>query len=272
MPSAPSLTVTTAARPARPDRPSEDRIFVTPNAVIILDGATQAIKLDRNGEWIAQELGQRLADGLEADPFCELPKLLEDRIGELVDTFGLEPGKAPSTTVSMVRLAGDRLDVMVLCDSPVIVLDRTGNIHQIRDDRLDDVSNSIQRPPGRPDLTDPEWIRTIEEFESHRNQPGGFWVPSATPEAARYSIERSFDAADVDTAVLLTDGASAGVDDYAVPPNWAEGVEVAKRSAAEFVALVHATEESDPDCEHWPRSKIHDDKSVAVVKVERDQS
>ncbi len=272
MPSAPSLNVTTAARPAQPGKPSEDRIFVTPNAVIILDGATQAIKLDRNGEWMAQELGLRLADGLEADPMCELPKLLEDRIGELVDTFGLEPGKAPSTTVSMVRLAGDRFDVIVLCDSPVIVLDRSGDVHQIRDDRLDEVSNSIERPPGRPDLTDPRWIRTVEEFESNHNQPGGFWDPSATPDAARYAIERSFDAADVDAAVLLSDGASAGVDDYGIPPTWAEGIQIAKRSAIEFGALVQATEESDPDCEHWPRSKAHDDKSGAGVRVEADQS
>ena len=261
-----TLIVETAQRAAGP-RPSEDRIFTTPNAVIILDGATQAIKLERNGAWIAQELGQRLADGLLDDPECELPKLLEGCIAELVDTYGLVPGQAPSTTVSIVRLANDRLDVMVLCDSPVIVLDADGQVHEIRDDRLDDVSRSIERPPGRRDLTDPRWVKVVEDFEAHRNQPGGFWVPSATPEAARYSIERSFDAGSVDTAVLLTDGASAGVDDYGVPSTWSEGVEIANRSAEEFIALVQTTEASDPDCKRWPRTKRHDDKSIAVAHV-----
>ncbi|MCP4963455.1 MAG: hypothetical protein GY925_29825, partial [Actinomycetia bacterium] len=226
------------------------------------------IKLDRNGAWIAEELGQRLADGLVTEPECELPKLLESCIAELVDTYELAPGHAPSTTVSMVRLANGRLEVMVLCDSPVIVLDTDGRIHQVRDDRLDEVVRSIERPPGKPDMTDARWIRTVEAFESHRNQPGGFWVPSATPEAARHAIQQTFNASTVDTAVLLTDGASAGVDDYGVPPTWLEGVQVAKRSADEFITLVQTTEESDPDCTRWPRTKPHDDKSIAVLQVE----
>lgn len=268
MPSPPSLIVETATLPGSSGTPSEDRIFTTDNAVIILDGATQAIKLERNGEWIAEELGQRITAGLQTDPLCDLPGLVEHCIAELVTTYELTPGHAPSTTVSMIRLAEDRLDVMVLCDSPVIILDTKGEIHQIRDDRLDEIAASIERPSGKRDMNDPRWIKTVEEFESHRNQPGGFWVPSATPEAARHSIERSFDVGTIDTALLLTDGASAGVDDYGIPTTWAEGIELAQRSADEFVALVHSTEEGDPDCERWPRSKRHDDKSVAVAQLQ----
>ena len=262
----PSLTVRTAELSAG-HRPSEDRIFVTPNAVIVLDGATQSFALERDGAWIAQELGQRLADGLEADPAQPLSPLLEACLSDLVDTYQLVPGEAPSATVAMVRLNGDVVDVLVLCDSPVVVLYADGTVHEIRDDRLADTVASIGRPAGLADMTDPRWITAATSFEQLRNHPDGFWCASATPEAARHAIEWHHPAAEIDTILAMTDGASAGVDEYGIPPTWHEAIQLAAADPAGLLALVHNTEASDPDATRWPRTKCHDDKAIAVASL-----
>ncbi|MEM9611616.1 MAG: hypothetical protein AAGA59_01630 [Actinomycetota bacterium] len=263
----PALVIRTAERAATPDKPSEDRIFQTPNAVIVLDGASQAIKLERDGGWMAEQLGRRLADGLLAEPDCNLPKLLEASITDMVDTYELVPGESPSATSSIVRLSDRRLDVMVLCDSPVIVQTVDGEIHQIRDDRLDEIADSIPRPPGHRDMTDPRWIEVVESFEAHRNQPGGFWVASATPEAARHTIERSFEVDQVGTVLAMTDGLSIGVDQYGIPATWSDAIALAASDPLALIDAVHQAEESDTERTRWRRSKVYDDKSLAVVST-----
>lgn len=268
MSAGPALRVRTAERPGG-ERPSEDRIFQTPNAVVVLDGATQAFALERDGAWIADELGGRLADGLIASPDADLVPLLERCLADLIDSYDLVPGEAPSTTVNIVRLNADRVDVLVLCDSPVIVLDRSGQVHEIRDDRLAAASASVLRPSGLRDMTDPRWIKAAEDFEALRNHPDGFWVPSATTEAARHSIERSFPVNSIDAILAMSDGVSAGVDDYRIPASWIEAIQLANEAPERLVALVHETEASDPNADRWPRTKRHDDKALAVITIDR---
>lgn len=265
MPSGHSLNIRTAELSAG-GRPSEDRIFVTPNAVIVLDGASQALKLERTGAWIAEELGQRLAAGLRADPGQPLAPLLEHCIKDLVDTFELVPGEAPSATVAIVRLDGDALDVLVLCDSPVIVLDKDGTVLQIRDDRLAATVQAIGRPAGLTDMSDPRWVAAATAFEKLRNHPDGFWVASASPEAARHAVERRIPVSTVDTVLALTDGVSAGVDDYGLPSTWHEAIAIARAAPDELLSLIHEAEAGDPDAARWSRTKRHDDKALAVIR------
>lgn len=265
MPASDSLIVRTAERPGSPDRPSEDRIFTTPNAVIVLDGATQAIPLERDGGWIADELGRRLVAALTGDPGGELVPMLERCIAAMVDEHDLRPDTAPSTTVNIVRRNGDALDVLVLCDSPVIVLDTAGQIHEIRDDRLNEVIARIRPRGSLQALPAGERMALISRFEAQRNQPDGFWCVTATPEAAQQAIVASFAVAQVDAVLAVTDGVAVGVLDYGYPPDWRLAFAVAGEHPQNLVDLVHEAEASDPDCSRWPRSKCHDDKAAALA-------
>lgn len=116
-------------------------------------------------------------------------------------------------------------------------------------------------------MTDPRWIAVLEKFESHRNQPGGFWVASASPEAGRFAIEATFDTDTIDLVLMMTDGVSSGVDDYGTPADWCEAADIARRDPAELVDLVHDTETTDPDTIRGRRSKTHDDKALAVITI-----
>lgn len=267
MPASDSLIVRTAERPGSPDRPSEDRIFTTPNAVIVLDGATQAIPLERDGGWIADQLGRRLVDALTTDPGGELVPTLERCIAAMVTDHDLRPDTAPSTTVNIVRRNADALDVLVLCDSPVIVLDTAGQIHEIRDDRLSDVVDRLN--PTALDfraLPADERFARIHEFEAYRNQPDGFWCVTATPRAARHALVQTYVASEVESVLAMTDGVAAGVLKYGIPSNWRAALTVARRDPKRLVDLIHLTESLDADCTRWKRSKRHDDKAAALIE------
>lgn len=266
MSSTSSLRVRTAER-SRGSEPSEDRIFQSSNAVIVLDGATQAFSLERSGGWLAETLGQELIQSLGREPNKDLRRLLAHAISDVARQYELEPGKSPSTTVSIVRFNKDSIDILVLCDSPVVLLDTSGKIHEFRDDRLSKVSQSLPRPDGTRNMGDRAWIKRMQTFESHRNQPDGFWVASASPEVADHATIQQFQMADIQSLLMMTDGVSAAVDRYNILPSWHEAIAIASDDPRRFIDFVHDAELGDPEAHRWPRDKIHDDKAIAIVEV-----
>ena len=264
MPAGDSLIVRTAEAPGDPARPSEDRIFVTENAVIVLDGATDYEARRYSGGWIAEQAGQRLRDGLIEDPGVDLVKLVESVIVDLVDTYDLTPGQAPSTTLALLRVHHDQVDALVIADSPIIIKRRSGALLEVRDRRLDEISSRYPRPKGLPSRSDPDWVHRYESIESHRNQPEGFWTISASPEAADEAVVADFPLNDFEAALLMTDGVSVLKDTYE-PEGWESSFDqfVAEPQAA--VDRAAYLERQDADCQRWPRGKCHDDKLVASV-------
>ncbi|BCJ60136.1 protein phosphatase 2C domain-containing protein [Micromonospora endophytica] len=263
-------TIRTAERP-RPDRPSEDRVFATANAVVVLDGASQPEASERNGGWLADTLGRELADQLTRR-HDDLRRILADAITSVANRYGLQPGAAPSTTVSIVRWNGTAIDVLVLGDSPVIVLTRNGEVHQVRDDRLHQIASHERRQlTEQPDngfaFGDRDrWRNLVDAERSHRNQPGGYWIAEAAPEAAAHALTSRWRFQDMAAAVLMTDGVSAGVNRYRRPSSWKAAVELALADPSGLVNLVHDAEAEDPEGTRWPRSKRHDDKTLAVIE------
>lgn len=263
----PPLTIEVAQLPGG-SGPSEDRVFVTPNAVIVLDGATQVRKLERDGGWIAQQLGQRLADGLTRAPDAPLVDLLEESLIDLVEEYQLRPGESPSTTVNIVRCTEEAVDVLVLCDSPVALLTAGDQLEVVRDDRLRDVLQAIERPLGRRDMSDPAWQAAVDKLEAQRNVPGGFWAASASPQAARQAMVISRPIDRVAAALSMTDGVAVGIDEYRTPASWSDAFSLASNSGpGALLWAVQASELLDRDCTRWPRTKPHDDKALALLRL-----
>jgi hypothetical protein len=126
--------------------------------------------------------------------------------------------------------------------------------------------NRFDRPAGRRDMTKPEWQHLVAQFESHRNQPGGFWCVTASVEAADEAVTRSFPVDAVDCIVMMSDGVSCGIDDYGILPTWRQAIETARRNPAQLVQAVHEAEASDPNATRWQRTKPHDDKAIGVIQ------
>jgi serine/threonine protein phosphatase PrpC len=255
---------------SNPDRPTEDRIFTTANAVIILDGASEPDPTDRNGGWYAETLGQEIQNLLVINPGRKLAEIVAEAIRNITDRHNLSPG-GPSATVSIARWTDHLLDLFVLGDSPIVTLTRDGQIRELVDHRLEQVA---QPERARLDEVDDDtamreaWRALIAAERAARNVPGGYWIAETNPAAANEAVNASHSIGTISTILMMTDGLSDGVDHYRIPATYAEAAEIARRDPKVLVDLVHATEESDPDCVRWPRSKRHDDKSLAIIEID----
>lgn len=253
------------------DRPSEDRIFIMPNAVAVLDGASQPIPDDHDGGWLAQTLGSDLRDRLTETPDADLHAVLADAIGATARRYGLIPGSSPSTTVSIVRWNATKVDVLVLGDSPVIALTRDERILEVRDDRLSHVASAERRAlrasgTGLGSERTRQWQALVDAQRQRRNQPDGYWIAEAFPQAAAHAVHAQWDINDLALVMAITDGVANGIDRYHVPKDWHAAAELARNDPASLVNTIHNAEQDDANGARWPRTKRHDDKAIALLE------
>ncbi|MGF1425539.1 hypothetical protein [Kitasatospora sp. LaBMicrA B282] len=272
---APALTaaVRPAGRAGSTARSSEDRILTTPNTLITLDGVSTVNDEQPRGGWYAQTLGEHIAQQLTEQPAADLAQVLEEAIATLRAKHHLIPGVSPAATISIVRAGIEHLDVLVLGDSPVILLDRDGEVRQVRDDRLADLVGP------RPELAElqrsllagygfgehhRDLLKALRTFQLTKiNRPGGYWVAEADPIAARNAVTASISLIDVAAVLTMTDGVSCAVEDYGLY-SWEELVrECASAGPAAVIDAIARAEQQDPAGQTWPRYKESDDKAAA---------
>lgn len=244
------ISYVTEAAPV-PGRENEDHVVCGPDWAVVLDGATPWPGVDsgcRHGvPWLVGRLGGALARSLAAREPATLTELLEaairDTMAAHAGTCDLGNPSSPSATVAIVRRRGEVLDHLVLCDSPVVLRRTDGSVLVVHDDRTE------RLPGGRP--------YTYELVESMRNRPGGFWVASNRPEAAREALTGSTPVASLDGVLVCTDGVSRLVEWYGHA--WEDVTAIAaKDGPARLVELVRRAER-----EQGPRSgKVHDDATA----------
>ncbi|WP_055530188.1 protein phosphatase 2C domain-containing protein [Streptomyces graminilatus] len=273
------FSVTTGELPGG-GRPSEDRIVQPPGAVIVLDGVSTVSDDEPRGAWYAQLLGDGLASLLAADPEADLRHVLEQAIAAIVREHGLVAGSSPAATVSIVRQRGETIDALVLADSPVIARTIGGKVDPVRDDRL------ARLVSVRPEYLEYQaWLRAGRGFEApehrallqklrahqirHLNNgvPGGYWVAEAVPEAARHAVVRSWPTADIADILVMTDGASCGVEEYGLYPTWDDLAHACLQDGPdEILRAIQEAEAKDPGGQRWPRYKLSDDKAIALLR------
>ncbi|MFJ9519856.1 protein phosphatase 2C domain-containing protein [Kitasatospora sp. NPDC101801] len=270
--------VRTGERPGTAGRLTEDHIVVLPDAVVVLDGVSTVTGDEPLGGWYARTLGERLADGLGGGAAADLRVVLSGAIRAVAAEHRLLPGRSPAATVAVLRRSGDRLDALVLGDSPVVAFGRDGTVHELRDDRLADlVAPRPQLAEYRDrlaagsgyDQRHRELMRELREFQyTVINREGGYWIAEAEPEAGLRARTASWPLAELTDVVLATDGVSSLVDDYRLA-DWRTLVEDCRRSGPQWlVDAVHEAEAGDQGAVKWPRGKVHDDKALAHVTLD----
>lgn len=268
------MQVVMATSPAKPDQPNEDFTGAVPNAVVLLDGAGLAGTTStclHGVAWYTRRLGGALLGQLAADDGQDLTAILGQAIAQVADahrdTCDISDPSSPSATVTIFRVDDNRADYLVLADS-VLVLDRAGDAPEvITDGRVDAVGSryraAMDAAPNGTIEHDQALREYIEALRAHRNQPGGFWVAADDPGAAAEAPTGSRPAESLSSAVLLSDGASRIVDQFALADWPAVLALIAAEGPAEVIRQVRAAETSDPQGRRWPRAKTHDDATLA---------
>ena len=115
------MQVTVAQNP--PNERSDDKVFVTDNAVIMLDGASAFLPVPVPAALYAATLGCHLQHTLRAEPGADLRALLAAGIERTTYDLGPTRGQSPSSTVTIVREIAECIDVLVLGDNTVVFPD-----------------------------------------------------------------------------------------------------------------------------------------------------
>ncbi|MFE3454951.1 integrase [Nonomuraea sp. NPDC059194] len=267
------VRLTLATEPAYPDRPNEDFIGATSNAVVLLDGAGTPAGLQSGCShgvaWFSHTLGSTLVAGItqNAGPLTEI---LASGIKETAaqhDTCDLDHPGTPSAIVVMLRRTGDTLDWLILADS-VLVLDIIGAEPMVICDERESIVGKRYRGPmneaigGTPQHSDALSVY-ISAMRGHRNIDGGFWVAATNPHAAEQALTGSAPVDQIRTAAMLSDGASRLVDRFHLA-TWRQCLDLLEHDGPDvLIRRVRAAERSDLDGSRWKRGKIFDDATAA---------
>ncbi|WP_280195767.1 PP2C family serine/threonine-protein phosphatase [Nocardia farcinica] len=263
------MQVRTAALPAATD---EDRALIYANGVVVLDGATSHDPAVPPASEYVNVLGVELSArlGTSTDPV----NALSEAIGATTAELDLEPGASPSSTVAMVHVEGETVTVALLGDSTVVVGIADGTYTVETDDRLNQLHipeaaeyrNRLAGGSGY-DQTHRDLLRELQRQQrERRNISGGYWIAEAVPDAARHAPVLRYDRDRIDWLILATDGARDTLEALGVHgPRSPHCPPTACETCSNAAAPGKPT--TIPTAGRWPRSKRHDDKTLAVVHL-----
>ena len=238
---------------------NEDIVATAGDVVVVLDGVSQWHTKEsgcRHGTvWYVERLSESILDLANRD--VPLATAVADAIRVVAsqhhDTCDLDHPWTPAATAVVLRETTESVEYLILCDCTLVVETDHGTV-AITDTRLAELLR---------------WVRSSPERRSHlqdgltrlRNSEDGYWVASTDPTDAYNALTGCVPKNILRRVVLLTDGASCLVDDYA-QASWAQLLNL---TPDELIAQVRHWERTDPDRLRWRRGKVHDDATAAYV-------
>ncbi|WP_398862875.1 protein phosphatase 2C domain-containing protein [Streptomyces pakalii] len=264
-----------SASEARPHGINEDFVLSGPGVAVVLDGAGMAPGMEsgccHGVPWFVGQLGTRLYAEVSRKR-SPLSECLAEAIEETADLHrgqcALDDPHSPSATVAVARTGDDLFEWLVLGDCTAVV--EAGQVvRAVTDDRLAKVAPRARKAlaaaePGSEHRKEAHRA-LVEEERGYLNTPGGYWVAATDPAAAGQALNGVEDARIVKRAALLTDGAARLVTTIGAI-DWPGYLELLTYEGPEqAIRRVREAERSDPDLTRWPRSKQHDDATVALL-------
>ncbi|MFB8403834.1 protein phosphatase 2C domain-containing protein [Streptomyces sp. NPDC055912] len=261
---------------ACPGRANEDFATWNDRVVVLLDGAGMPSELRapcvHGVAWFARTLGTALCS--KAVGSVALPDALAQAIEYTADlhrgTCFVDDPLSPSATLAVLRLDRGVVDWLLLGDC-TLVIERSHSVEAISDKRLAAVAKGERAALRAAPVASPErdrlHVRLVQAERALRNRPGGYWVVAADSHAAYESLHGSFAAQDVTRLALLSDGAARLVSPFN-QIGWAELLTILDGQGPErLIELVRQAELQDSARTRWARSKVHDDATVAYIRL-----
>jgi hypothetical protein len=259
------------ATDAAAGRPNEDFVVATPDLAIVVDGAGVPMGGCHHGvAWYAQQLGARTLAALVGRPELPLADGLYEGLAAVAalhaDTCDLDDPGTPCAAVGILRVGADTVDTLTLSDVAVVVENSDGP--QVTCDlAIEEISGTEPDAVAGLLFNTPEHRAALAALVANqtrtRNRRDGWWVAAAEPEAARHALTNRYARTGVRRMAIFSDGATRPVDQMDLY-TWSEYLDLLdKLGPAGLIAHVREIESSDPDGARHPRTKRHDDATVA---------
>ncbi|MEV5299645.1 hypothetical protein [Amycolatopsis methanolica] len=255
---------------------SADKIFVTPHAVILLDGASAFVPVPVPASAYADYLGRFLADALTVDPAADLQEILAEGIKATAAHYDLRAGESPSSTVTIARERDEHLDLLLLGDNTVIL--PGGEI--LTDDRIDRLDlepcRTYRERLAAGHGYDDEHRALLRELQrqqaQYRNKPGGYWIAETEPAAAHEAVLLTRALKSATWGILATDGAYNTMTHLGFTAWPAYATAEAGHLTAMLRFCEHWERERDPGGRALPRAKLQDDKALVTARLVGDST
>ena len=251
------MTSQIASLPGDPHHPNEDVALVQDRVLVLLDGATAPQGVDtgccHGVAWYAHQLTHSIlshARVRQTSLTDALASAITDTNAMHQHTCDLSNPESPSSTVVIARLTDREVESLVLADSSFIVHRHNDQPVVVTDHRLQQLKAASQ---------------VTATLSTMRNQPGGFWVAQTDPQVASNALLNRWPLAGLSGVTALTDGATRPVDVFQTRTWTTYAAELATIDPFSILADIRSTEDSDPDRLRWPRTKSHDDATIARI-------
>ena len=256
---------------------NEDRFGLKGNLAWMLDGVSPATRsrVAPSGEsdagWLVDAWDSYLR-GVSNDetPLVDLVACGIDVVATAAkEQWTAEPEVEPSTTLTLVRHADDRVDYFVLGDSPLVFLMQDGE-SVITDDRPD-ISNHhlLEKIVEDARLTgsfaasrEARLVDLAAHRRAHMNKLDGYWVIARDRSASAHALVGSVP---LPRSVLLaSDGFSRAVSTLGLSPSY-DALLSSHTSLLNVAKEIRRAEKADPLCTRYPRWSVHDDCSALHI-------
>lgn len=269
---------------------NEDIVTIRSDSAWVLDGATglgdvNCTPGNSAGRWYVEEFNAYLEETVGKQKLS-LEEIVHQGIKEVANQFEaycsnreIDKAHLPSATCGICRLNSDMLEVFVLGDCSILVSRTDGQVDRVYDDRIDaldaEVATQIQHLVTDEGLSilnaREECMTLLRANRRKKNTENGYWALGMDPRPSTEAIEKTFSIRVDDIIYGMTDGFGALVDTYERFSSWRNAlIFLNEAGLEEGLNRIRTTENKDPECVRYPRTKPQDDATAFQVGFIKD--
>lgn len=241
---------------------------------LVLDGASSFLpeQTSIDAATYVKALGEALSAQLEDCALNGIPDVAASAIKKITEKYELNEESSPNSTVVIAKWDQEKVATYVLGDSSCVIVNVGGEITEITDSRMAQFGDKMRQTykcrlsagSGFDDGHKQLLHKLQSEQKLHRNTRDGYWIAGANSVAGLNGLLNIFSRATVREVWLMSDGGLVSFQSASRQLREA----IPKIPVDQMLTKQHEAETKDLKGASFPRSKLHDDKTIVVVKTD----
>lgn len=264
---------------------NEDYVAVGSTYAVLLDGASGITGTrvlphhsGSDAQWFSHFVGGRICEYLNMSRgIVDSIRLAVEDSRDFIVEYGVTDNEDlfPSSTLVVVSVAGDLVDIVSLGDSPVFIGLKDGSLVTMSDSRIAELDQAavdamVDRSRGLA-MTGARKRAAVNDIllanRQLKNKPDGYWILDPTGVALDHFNVMQFSVEDVDYVCAMSDGLERAFDLFGLADPAAFLAKATRESFDELLVRLRAEERQDPDFDRYPRLKMHDDATCFMLRL-----
>lgn len=231
-----------------------------------------------DAQWFSHFVGGRICEYLDASRgIVDSIRLAVDDSRDYIGEHGVTANEDlfPSSTLVVVSVSGDSVDIVSLGDSPVFTCLKDGSLVTMSDARIAELDQAavdamVDCSRGCA-MTGVQKRASVNDIllanRQLKNKPEGYWILDPTGVALEHLNVMRFCIEDIDYVCAMSDGLERAFNLFGLADPAAFLAGATRESFDELLVRLRSEENLDPDFDHYPRLKLHDDASCFMLRL-----